>query len=176
MESSGKMGGACGYYDFIKVKTQRFAFLRFWTFFVFNWPWKDKRNCLQRAQFAGSVWVFKLKPGGYVPDQQELSFLTCNINSFSKLCSMEHGYLSHENIAHISSMHAYPPNGECCWSWKSCSQNVVSVPPASAAASSEGSWGRLQRNQGSSIYGMWYEAVMVLEMLHTTLYLLIILT
>lgn len=136
MESSRKMGGACGYYDFIKVKTQRFAFLCFWTFFVFNWPWKDKHNCLQRAQFAGRVWVFQLKPGGYVLDQQELSYLTCNINSFSKLCSMEHCYLSHENIARIPSMHGYPPNGECCWSWKSCSHNVVSVPLASTAASS----------------------------------------
>lgn len=61
MENAVEMGGACGNYGFIKVKTQRFSFLWFWTFFVFNWTWKDKCNCLQSAQFAGSLWVFQLK-------------------------------------------------------------------------------------------------------------------
>lgn len=101
MENAGKMGGACGYYDFIKVKTQRFSSLWFWTFFVFNWPWNDKCNCLQSAQFAGSVGVFQLKPGDSVVDQQELSYVACTINSFSKLCSMEHRNL------YMKTLHTY---------------------------------------------------------------------
>ena len=110
MENAGKTGGTVATMALSRSKPKGFLSLGFgFSLFLISLR-MIKASPSNNVQFAGSLWVFPLNPTCYVLDDQELSYLTCNINSF-----LSYGILNIATYytAQIYSLHEYSPNGEC---------------------------------------------------------------